>query len=281
MPYKVKLPIFEGPFDLLLYLIKKNEVDVYDIPIAEITRQYLEYLELMKMLDLDVAGEFIEMVATLMLIKVRMLLPQPEPLDEEEPEDPRAALVAQLLEYRRFKEATVPLAQRERERRQYFPRAVPERLKNTVTEEEPLQDATLFDLISAFKTALDNMPKVTVHQVNVIKVTLDQQVAFLIDRLKGKPYALFSEVVKPLRTRMELVVTFMAILDLMRLHLLSAKQSEAFGEIRLVPLKDCSYECYLKVREQDILSAEELENNHRPNPENVSHSRKNIHDREN
>ncbi len=264
---------------MLLYLIKKNEVDVYDIPIAEITRQYLEYLELMKMLDLDVAGEFIEMVATLMLIKVRMLLPQPEPLEDEEPVDPRAALVAQLLEYRQFKEATQPLAQKERERRQYFPRAVPETVKKSATtgEEEPLEDVTLFDLITAFKTALDNMPKVTVHQVKVIKVTLDQQVAFLIDQLKGKPYALFSEVVKPLRSRMELVVTFMAILDLIRLQLLAAKQSEAFGEIRLVPLRDCSYECYLRVREQDILSAKELENQ-QANAENSNVSVKKIHD---
>ncbi len=149
MSYKIKLPVFEGPFDLLLFLIKKNEVDIYDIPIAEITHQYLQYLEMMQLLDLDIAGEFIEMVATLMLIKVRMLLPQPQPGLDEEIEDPRAKLVAQLLEYKQFKEASFSLADLETKQRRYFSRAVPAGNGHGQPAEENdliLEDASLFDL---------------------------------------------------------------------------------------------------------------------------------------
>lgn len=264
MSYKIKLPVFEGPFDLLLYLIKKNEVDIYDIPIAEITRQYLEYIELMKMLDLDIAGEFIEMVATLMLIKVRVLLPAPETEDEEEPEDPRATLVAQLLEYRRFKESAVELGKLESERRKMFSRAVPEEVsEKTIPEDDQLlKDISLFDLLTAFKRALDNMPKVTVHQVNVIRTTIENQVAFLFNEMSNKPYVLFRRVCAPLKSKMELMVTFMAILDLMRLGFLSAKQSDAFGEIRLVPLQQLRMEKYLAIRDE--------QNSHSPTEDNVN-----------
>jgi len=255
MTYKIKLPVFEGPFDLLLFLIKKNEIDVYDIPVAEITRQYLEYLELMKILDLDIAGEFIEMVATLLLIKVRMLLPRHEGMDEEDIEDPRSQLVAQLLEYKQFKEVSFSLGDLEYRRRRHFSRNIPRQM----TIPEPPQDDTflddvsLFDLLTAFKSALDNMPKVTVHQVNIIKVSLEDQVGFIIEQIGNRPYILFREICKSLQTKMELIVTFMAILDLGRLHFLAAKQSEVFGEIRLVVLKPLTMAKYLEVRDQDLL----------------------------
>lgn len=255
MPYKVKLPDFEGPFDLLLFLIKKNEIDVYDIPIAEITKQYLEYIELMKILDLDIAGEFIEMVATLLLIKVRMLLPSSEGSEFEEIEDPRSQLVAQLLEYKQFKEASFSFGDLEYRRRRHFPRVLP---KETLTDESTtddrfLEDVSLFSLLEAFKTALDNMPKVTVHQVNMIKVTLEDQVGFIIEQLGERPYILFREICKPLRSKMELIVTFMAMLDLARLNFLAAKQSEIFGEIRLVVVKALTMQKYLDVRDQDLM----------------------------
>ncbi len=253
MSYSIKLPVFEGPFDLLLYLIKKNEVDIYDIPIAKITHQYLDYIKLMKMLDLDIAGEFIEVVATLMLIKVRMLLPGPETEGDEEPEDPRAALVAQLLEYKKFKDITETFSELERDRSAYYSRAVPKpvREKKDGEEDEPLQDVSLFDLLTAFKRALDNMPKVTVHQVNVIKVTIEQQVRFLFARIGDRPYALFGEVAAALHNKIELIVTFMALLDLMRLGILTAKQSDAYGEIRLVPLRELDIRYYHSIREQE------------------------------
>jgi len=256
MAYKVKLPVFEGPFDLLLFLIKKNEVDIYDIPIAEITRQYLEYIELMQMLDLDIAGEFIEMVATLMLIKVRMLLPRPEGDTEEEIEDPRSQLVAQLLEYRQFKDISFSLGDLETQRGKRFSRQVSKSVIQAASlqEEEILDDASLFDLMAAFKRALDNIPKVTVHQVNIIKVTLEEQVGYIFDRFQGKPYMLFREITRSLTTKMEVIVTFMATLDLLRLQFLAAKQSEVFGEIRLVALQPLSMETYLTVRDKDVVT---------------------------
>jgi segregation and condensation protein A len=257
MAYKIKLPIFEGPFDLLLFLIRKNEVDIYDIPIADITRQYLEYLELMQMLDLDVAGEFIEMVATLMLIKVRMLLPGPQPGEEEEIVDPRAQLVAQLLEYKQFKEASFSLGELESSKRKYFSRAVPRELLEGITAEEEnreLEEASLFDLLTALKQVLDNLPKVTVHQVKVIKITLEDQVRFIFNRFADKQYVLFREMCKPLKEKMEMIVTFMAILDLMRLRFISAKQSESFGEIRLVALQNLLMDDYLRIRDKEMVS---------------------------
>lgn len=256
MSYKIKLPVFEGPFDLLLFLIKKNEVDIYDIPIAEITRQYLQYLEMMQLLDLDIAGEFIEMVATLMLIKVRMLLPKPEVSLDEEIEDPRAQLVAQLLEYKQFKEASFSLGDLENKQRRYFSRAVPPVKPKEVTPEEDLflEDASLFDLLTAFKKALDEMPKVTVHQVNIIRVTLEDQVKYIFRQIAEQPYVLFREICRPLQTRMELTVTFMAMLDLMRLQFLSAKQSDTFGEIRLVVLQPLSMEKYFELRDKEFFS---------------------------
>ncbi len=259
MSYKIKLPIFEGPFDLLLYLIRKNEVDIYDIPIADITRQYMEYIEIMKLLDLDLAGEFIEMVATLMLIKVRMLLPQVPQPGEEEIEDPRAQLVSQLLEYRRFKEASMDFMDLESDRRQYFSRTVPEEMKKVPddADDQFLADVSIFDLIAAFKKAIDNMPKVTMHQVKVIKITIEDQVGFIASRLAEKPYILFREMCKPLDSKMALIVTFMATLDLIRLQLITIKQSDPFGEIRLVPLGVLTIEKYLDIRNKQLISESE------------------------
>jgi len=259
MTYKVKLPVFEGPFDLLLFLIKKNEVDVYDIPVSEITHQYLEYLELMKMLDLDVAGEFIEMVATLMLIKVRMLLPRVASGEDEEIEDPRAQLVAQLLEYQRCKEVSTDFGKLENDRRRYFSRAIPEEIRNRLNSngDELLDDVSLFDLLTAFKRALDSIPKVTVHQVNVVKVTMEEQVKFVFDKLGKRSYMLFSELTKSVKNKIELIVTFMAILDLIRLQFLSAKQTDNFGEIRMVAIQSPSYEKYLEARDKELVEESE------------------------
>ncbi|MFZ0390024.1 MAG: segregation/condensation protein A [Calditrichia bacterium] len=258
MTYKIKLPAFEGPFDLLLYLIKKNEVDIYDIPIADITAQYLEYIELMKMMDLDVAGEFIEMVATLILIKVRLLLPRPATDGDDDVEDPRAALVAQLLEYKQFKEASSELGELEYRRSRHYARQVPPPgSRKTADDTDFLEDVSLFDLLTAFRQALDNMPKVTVHQVNVIRTTIEDQVAYLFRQMKGKPYGIFSELIGGVKLKIDLIITFMSILDLVRLGFLSAKQSGIYGEIRLVPMRDLNFERYLEVRDKELMPPSE------------------------
>lgn len=252
--YKIKLPIFEGPFDLLLYLIRKNELDIYDIPIAEITHQFLEYLKLIELLDLEVAGEFIEMVATLMLIKARMLLPHPEDMSEEDLEDPRRELVLQLLEYKRFKEAAENLHGFQEDQRKLFPRyteQIRKEYEKPEGEDDFEIDATLVDLLSAFKRALDNMPKITVHQVKVLKITIEDQAKFLINQIGTKKHILFSELQKSIPDKITLIVTFMAILDLIRIRFLSAKQGNAFEEIRLVASPDMSFENYMRIRNQE------------------------------
>ena len=252
--YKIKLPIFEGPFDLLLYLIRKNELDIYDIPIAEITRQFLDYLKLIELLDLEVAGEFIEMVATLMLIKARMLLPHPENISGEELEDPRRGLVLQLLEYKRFKEAADNLHGFQEDQRKLFPRytaQIRKSFEKSDSEDDFEIDATLFDLLSAFKRALDNMPKITVHQVKILKITIEDQVKFLINQIGNKKHILFSELQKYIPDKITLIVTIMAILDLIRLRFLTAKQGKAFEEIRLVASSDLSLENYMRFRTQE------------------------------
>ncbi|MEZ4745880.1 MAG: segregation/condensation protein A [Calditrichia bacterium] len=254
--YKIKLPVFEGPFDLLLFLIRKNEIDIYDIPIAQITKEYLEYIELMKMLDLEIAGEFIEMVATLILIKTRMLLPQQATEGEEDPEDPRLKLTLQLLEYKRFKEKAEELYDIESERRQFFSRAstVQRQLKKfTPPDEEFVVDATLFDLLTAFKKALDNMPKITVHRVNPVKISIEDQVRFIFDSFAGGTYVHFGEITKSLPTKIHVIVTFMSILDLMRLQMITCKQDDAFGDIRLVALTDLSMSHFQSLREEQQL----------------------------
>jgi len=251
--YKIKLPVFEGPFDLLLYLIKKNEIDIYDIPIAEITRQYLEYIRLMQMLDLEIAGEFIEMVATLMLIKTRMLLPGPSVSEEEPVEDPRHPLIMQLLEYKRFKGASNFLRKREEEHSQEKPRGLgSESYPAERVAEEVFIEATLFDLLTAFKRALDNMPKVTLHRVRAVRVTLEDQIKFIFARLQNTDTLLFSELVKPLKEKLRLIVTFMALLELIRLGMIKAVQTEVFGEIHLRPIGEMSFQRYLSLRDRNV-----------------------------
>lgn len=250
--YQIKLPVFEGPFDLLLFLIKKNEIDVYDIPIAQITTEYLSYIEMMQMLDLEIAGEFIEMVATLILIKTRMLLPRTSTEEgQEDIEDPRMQLTLQLLQYKRFKEAAEALNDYENEQRRYFPRRTRagEIARKAALENDDFEiEASLFDLMTAFKRALDNMPKITVHQVNRINVSVNDQARYLIQQFDGKSHLSFFEALTRFPEKIYAVVTFMAVLDLMRHQMIYAKQSDAFEDIRLVPRGEVSISRYEAIK---------------------------------
>ena len=235
MTYRIKLDIFEGPFDLLLFLIKKNEVDIYDIPIHEITEQFLEYVELIKLLDLEIAGEFIEMVAILMNIKARLLLPLPVGISEDEIEDPRTELVQRLIVYQRFKLAATEMGELEDKRRLLFNRPyLPAPLgREEVSTEEFLQDVSLFDLLLAFKKALDNMPKVTYHEVRRIEVTIEQQTKFILQQLQQKTMMLFSELVRDFKERIIVIVTFVALLEMIKARRILVSQSELFEDIRI------------------------------------------------
>jgi segregation and condensation protein A len=232
MTYKVTLPIFEGPLDLLLYLIKKEELDIYDIPIAKITNQYLEYLEMMQLLDLNIAGEFLVMAATLMHIKSKMLLP-PDPTAEEETieEDPRAELVKRLLEYKKFKEAAGSLTDLEKKQRDVFTRQGMPELDGDIDDGF---EANIFDLITAFVKVVKNFSKEDFHKVVRDEFTVSQKIHDLYHMLVEKPVIIFTELFKKAKNRLEAITIFMALLELIRLNEVKVLQRGEFEEIEIV-----------------------------------------------
>ncbi len=233
MTYKIKLEIFEGPFDLLLYLIKKNELNVYDIPIAGILDQYLQYLELMRLLDLNIAGEFIVMAATLMQIKSKMLLPQEINLADEIPDDerdPRAELVKRLLEYKQFKEAAQVLRLKERERQDIFKR---QPVLEDKESGESFFEASLFDLINAFSKALKDVPKELFYEVIKDEFTVEGKVHDLLHMFMNKPRVKLTELFSQARSKLEVIATFLAVLELIRLKEVIVVQKSVFGEIEV------------------------------------------------
>lgn len=239
MNYKIKLEIFEGPLDLLLYLVKKDHLNIYDIPIAAVTKQYMQYLELMQSLDLNIAGEFLVMAATLLQIKSKMLLPAQE--GEQaivEEDDPRQDLIRQLLEYEKFKEVAENLRQREISQRDIFKRPktgepviVPESHDEGV---QPVYfEASIFDLISAFSKALEDAPKELFYQVIKDEYTVEDKVHNILHLLLVKPAVSLSELFTQAKSKIEIIVTFLAILELIKLKEIVARQKEVFGEIEV------------------------------------------------
>jgi segregation and condensation protein A len=214
--YGVDLEIFQGPLDLLLYLIRKEEVDVYDIPIADITRQFLSYVDVIQTLDLEQAGDFLVMAATLMKVKSRMLLPV-EADDDEEIEDPRDELVRRLLEYQQFKEVAGWLEDKREQSRDVFYRGSAfdsaSILDDSPDGYETLRPVGLFDLLSAFKLALDAAPKVDFHEVGLEEVSAEERTAFIVDVLERRRQVPFFDLVTNV-PRIVVVVTFVAILEL-------------------------------------------------------------------
>lgn len=227
--YRVDLPAFSGPLDLLLYLIKKDEVDIYDISISRITQQYLKYIELMKELNLEVAGEFILMAATLIHIKARLLLPH-DPLDSEE-EDPREELIMALIEYKKYREASEILRERALMEERYFVPESPVGRPETKVDMAP--GTTLFDLISAFREVIANRPEENIHQVQTFEVTIEDRIGWVIKFLQGREYATFHELFADTPRRIVAVVTFIALLELVRTRRIAVDQSEAFRELRI------------------------------------------------
>ncbi|GAB6184221.1 segregation and condensation protein A [Thermodesulfovibrio hydrogeniphilus] len=224
MSLKIALPLFEGPLDLLLHLIKQNKIDIYDIPIALITKQYLEYLELMKELDIEIASEFLVMAATLIYIKSKMLLPKEE--NEQEEEDPRQELVEQLVEYEKIKNCTTYFKERYKIWSNAFSRKTEKE-----DEEVLLTELNIFDLLTALKRLLDRPePKIYIPQ-DTVKV--EDKINYILDFLNNKKsanfYELFGEYNK--KTKIEIIVTFLALLELLRLKLVKAYQEQTFGEI--------------------------------------------------
>lgn len=231
--YKVKLEIFEGPLDLLLYLVKKAEVDIYHIPIVQITDQYLKYLELLEILDLDIAGEFLWMASNLIYMKSKMLLPPEErPVEEEEDElDPHQELIRQLLEYKKFKEVAENLEVLEEERKQYFPR-------EASLEIDPLdlgldlKPVNLFDLLSAFSEVLQKIGvRESLKKIFEEEVSVEKKIEMIEKMTAVAGSFAFQELFRESSSRMEIIATFLALLELIRLKKLKVLQSENFGNI--------------------------------------------------
>ena len=233
--YKVQLNNFEGPIDLLLYFIRRDELDIYDIPISEITREFVKTVEEWKKMHLHVAGDFIVMASTLMRIKAKLLLPRPDLDDEGEIIDPRTELIQQLVEYKRFKNAAELLGNLSRERELNFPRQLEPTLEVDLQdfEENIIINASLYDLAKVFKNAIDNMPVVSQFELSREPVKLEEQKEFILKHFDGDGRLKFSTILSKLDTRMKIVVTFLAILDMVREGLCSLQQNEIFGELEL------------------------------------------------
>ena len=232
--YKVKLENFSGPLDLLLYFIRRDKIDIYDIPISSITKEYMDTLEMLENLNLNIAGEFILMAATLMRIKAKMLLPKPEFIDLDEGSDPRAELVQQLLEYQRFKEMSFDLKQLAEQRSHYHPRGI--KMKSPEYEEklsEHLKDVTIFEIARIFKNAMENMPAIQPYELYREQIHLDDQKAIILKSFDMQGSLRFSFLLDKLKSKIEVVVTFLAILELVRMRKIVIIQSEVFGEMEM------------------------------------------------
>ncbi|MBI5409284.1 MAG: segregation/condensation protein A [Nitrospirae bacterium] len=231
--FHFKLPVFEGPLDLLLHLIKESKIDVYDIPIVDITRQYIEYLEMMKELNLEIAGEFLVMAATLIHIKSKMLLPPEEAEKEGRAEDPRSELIRRLLEYQAYKESSIFLRKREEIWKNIFQRTMPDEEDLTFEPEPMLFEANVFDLISAFKKLLEKAPAQTL-EITRETLTVADRINFIMERLEKEDGIRFEDLFEEGFSRVTLIVTFLALLELVRLGLVKTYQEKAFGIIWII-----------------------------------------------
>ena len=233
--FAIRLPAFEGPLDLLLYLIRRNEVDIYDIPIQHVTTQYIEVLDSMENLDLEVAGEFFVMAATLMYIKSRMLLPQKDQGSNQDVEDddidPRWELVQQLLEYKKFKEASSEIEELILNSNDLIARIGPKEALEAV--ERPLKPVERVDLWNTFNQVLRRLAeRITTGEINAEQVTIADRMEFILLRFKDKPNFLFSELFESTTTITTIVATFLAVLELTRLGEILINQDRAFSDIR-------------------------------------------------
>lgn len=231
LPYQVRIENFEGPLDLLLHLIKKNEINIYDIPIAMIAQQYLEYVEAMNELNLSVAGEFLVMAATLLQIKSKMLLPADEAAeDEEDGPDPREELVRRLLEYKAYKEAARQLDGQEKLWREIFSRE-PGPPEPVESDETLMENVSLFDLVEALKGIMDRNPGKKLIEIIPDNLTVRERMNMILERLEGKDSVSFVSLFEESCHRLVVIVTFLAMLELMRLRVARIFQAETFGPI--------------------------------------------------
>ena len=234
MSYQCSLDIFEGPLDLLLHLIKEQKMDIYDIRIAEITKQYLSYLDLLSELNLEMVGEYLVLAAELAKIKSKTLLPIPETEEDvltAAGEDPRAELMRRLLEYQRYKEAAFELRQKEYDQQQIFSRTGEVVLENS--EEELLIEANVFDLLTAFQKVLKEKSFKKNYEIKVTTLSVSDRISGILEILNASESVTFNSLFTSLNTKQEVIVTFLAILELMRMQLIRSQQARQFDVIRI------------------------------------------------
>lgn len=229
--YEVHLEVFEGPLDLLLHLIKKDDLEISNIPIADITKEYLATLELMKELNLDVAGDFLVMAATLMQIKAKSLLPSQEVLGDEGP-DPRAELIQKLVEYQKFKQAASFLEKRAQEYRDIFYRGVP-----NFAERDKSLNIRIFDLLSTLREVLDRV-EVEGGVVSAEEIRIEDKIEKIMGMLEDNPYIRVIDIFKDERTRRGVIVCFVALLELIKIQKVFARQESPFTEILIYEKKE-------------------------------------------
>ena len=242
--YKVNLEIFEGPLDLLLYLIRREELEIYDIPIGRITEQYMQYLDLMRQLNLDVAGEFIVMAATLMVIKSRMMLPVDRRKSDEDTDeewvDPRLDLVRQLIEYKKFKDAAGKLAEYEALTQESFDYGGgrPKFEKTAADAADALASIDMFDLLTAFQEVLARLNEIPQEELKGMRWSVPDKMDMILERSRAEGQVSFSTLFTPRSPRGEVIVTFLALLELLRQHRVIVYQNDAFHEITVLPSKE-------------------------------------------
>ncbi len=240
MAYQVKLETFEGPLDLLLFLTKKNDLNIYDISVSEITTKYLEYLRMMKLLNLEITGDFLVMAATLIQIKSKMLLPSSDE-DEDELDDPRKKLIERLIEYKKFKEVSKVLERKEVSQRDIFYRESPVSL-----EGEYVLEVSLFDLLDSVKKVFSAVAQEEVKDIIDEEIRVEDKMQDILCRVEENDYVSFSEIFSKSAGRQEIVVVLLALLELIKMKKVFARQASLFGNIRIYKANN-----YLKETEEE------------------------------
>ena len=239
MDYQVKVDNFEGPMDLLIFFIQRDKLNIYDIPIAHITKEFLDYMKMMDMMNIDLGGEFVYMATLLMKIKAKMLLPVSDD-DDEQIEDPRTSLVQRLLEYQQYKKVSEDLQEQYESHSVHYPRGQEMEYDKQQNDQlhEPLHNITLFTLSSIFQELINRLPDVDPYELHEEPIHLDEQIAFLIGEIDAVKRLNFKNLIPVLKTRLRIVVTFMAILEMLRTNQVIVEQDGPFGEIILTGATD-------------------------------------------
>ena len=231
--HKVEIDQFQGPLDLLLYFIRRDEIDINDIPIAKITAEYLQIVEDIKSMNLSVAGEFILMAATLMRIKSKMLLPRPDLDDLGEPIDPRTELVQQLIEYKKYKDIADNLSEKWEALSYQHERSLTQSIDDTEEEINYLKEISVFELAKHFKEVMDRAPEINPYEVNLNTLDLSDKKQFILSSFDGRGILSFEHLLKSCKSKLEVVITFIALLDLVQQFKIAVFQSSLFEDIEI------------------------------------------------